>query len=236
MKAFLTIITLLFSSLALAQDIETEDSVGIVNKFTGKVLIQKDGSPRGVALDASDYPLHLKDILRTKRRSQAFLTLADKSKVILDQRSTLSFAGMNSYDLSESKGKVIFNIYKKDRIEGVKIKAKNAIIGVKGTTFAVDVTNGGFNLYMKDGTVSVDSLKGEFEHYKKSQMDEFQRYQQQYMSEFEKYKSQMQKEFREYVNSLSVSGGDSISVVGNKVVHIETPRDVKKLFSELDSF
>ena len=236
MKVTLIMTSLLFSNLALAQAPTTEDKLGVIDKYTGDVLVQKDGSPRSTAVDAPAYPLHIKDILRTKRQSQAFLTLADKSKVILAQRSSLSFAGMNTYDLSESNGKVIFKIYKKDRVQGIHITAKNAIIGVKGTTFAVDVTDGGFNLYMKEGTVSVDSIKGEFEHYKKSQMDEFQRYQQQTMSEFEQYKSQMQKEFREYVSSLSVSGGDSISVVGNKVVHIETPRDVKRLFDEIDSF
>lgn len=240
MRSMLVLSALLCISQALAQDEannpNTPIRIGQVDHYTGRVFVHINDSPVGKPVASEDYPLHSHDIVRTKRNSQAFISLVDNSKVLLGQRSTLTFDGVDTYDLSQSSGKVIFQIYKKDRVHGVRIKTKNAIIGVKGTTFAVDTNADGFNLYMEEGTVSVQSLKGEFDHYKKSEISEFEKYQQQYNSEYEQYKSELKEEFHEYVKSLSVSGGDSISVVDNKIVHVETPPDIKQMFQELNSF
>jgi len=72
-------------------------------------------------------------------------------------------------------------------MQGINIKTKSAVIGVKGTTFLVDVRGKNIIVFLKEGELDIKSIKGQFKRYQKKQMSEFKAYKQKQQEEFAKF-------------------------------------------------
>ncbi|WP_457570037.1 FecR family protein [Desulfurobacterium sp.] len=144
-----------FSNLARANAI----NVGRVEKAKGRVEIVKKGTFRGVNWKKLDGKLYVGDIVRTKRKSSAVIGFFDGTRVKLSENSRLY---IEKYILSEgtninvTTGKVIFKVSK--RVDGeFKVTTPEAIIGVKGTEFAVVVEPGQTIVAVANGIVDIAS-------------------------------------------------------------------------------
>lgn len=207
--------------------------VGEVVKAKGKVLYHENNAVRAQKVKKQKQELFVYDVLRTKKSSKAFISLVDKSRIVLDENSVIQFNGVKH--ITAEKGVVLFDIKKQGQLKGLQITTKTAVIGIKGTKFMIDTEGDSLQLYMKEGTVNVEAVKGEFEHHKTKERS-FDDYMSELTTSYSEYKKKQQEEFVEFVKSIDVSENRAISINGNKLEEITIPDRVNKQFEELENF
>jgi hypothetical protein len=228
------IILLLSAILLISTILFANNQAGKLISYTGNVKIYKNDSPRGEKVKENFIALYPKDLVKTKRNSTACIRLVDESKIVVTERSSLELVDLKYMKVSE--GKVLFKIKTQHAARGIKINTKVATIGVKGTTFAVVSDNNSVNIFLKEGNLKIEPIKGEFKRYMKKQEDEFAAFVQQQKDDYKEYKENLEKEFVEYVKEVSMQGGTAINISGNEVRDIKIPKDLEKEFILLDQF
>ena len=240
------VISLLYgciSSLSLASDTVTNTSTdsaavtreatGKVTRVQGKVYYHENGSVRSKRIKNDKQDLFVQDMLRTKKGSQAFLTLIDKSKLVLNENSVIHFNGIKQ--ITAEKGVVLFDIKKQGTLKGLQITTKTAVIGIKGTRFIIDASDNSLKLYMKEGLVNVEAINGPFKHHLKEE-ESYKDYMKDMLTSFSEYKKKQEQEFVEYVESIDVPANKAISIDGNELNDIKIPDHIEEQFKLLDSF
>lgn len=191
--------------------------LGNVVEVQGKVTIHNEGSPRGKRITTTPTDVGLNQFVRTYSNSKARVTLADDSKVLITESSTLEFKDDQNIQLNE--GKVLFSINKRDATRSLNVITKTAVIGVKGTRFLVETRGDEAFLHLEEGEVEVNSLAEEFNDYK---------------SEYEAFKKQYMKEFNEFKQTVTITSGTSLSLGKRGLKEVGTPEKIEQLFKELD--
>lgn len=214
LKATLFVSSLLFANVTLADEV-----LGSVTEFEGKVTLHKEGSPRGKRIKSAPTELTADQFIRTYSNSKARIKLADDSKVLVTESSTLEFK--DDQNIAVNSGRVLFSINKREATRSLNILTKTAVIGVKGTKFLVEANAEEAFLHLQEGEVFVESVAQEFEDYK---------------AEFEKFKRQHLQEFNEFKKQLSITSGTSLSLGKGGLKKVQTPDKIEQLFAELDSF
>ena len=210
------------------------DKAGKVTKTKGKVYYHENRSVRSKRLKKDTQDLFVHDMLRTKKKSQAFLTLVDGSKLVLDENAVIHFNGVKR--ITAEKGIVLFDIKKQGQLKGLQIATKTAVIGIKGTRFMIDASNDSLKLYMKEGLVNVEAKDGgTFKHVLK-QKQSYKDYLKDMFTSFSEYKQKQEEEFVEFVKSIDVPANKAISINGDKLEDIKIPDYVEKQFKLLDEF
>ena len=176
---FLSIVTSLFATTI----------VGNIEKIEGTVKVKSEGSIRKKRV-RSGFEIQEGDLLITSKKASAVLKLLDGSTLVLDASSSIHFHSLT--DASQIDGKIYYNITSRDAKNSLKIKTPFAIIGIKGTTFVVNATQNA-SVTLKEGLIGVQSIKEEFELYKKAIQAEFNNYLSSQMSEFEKFKNKQSR-------------------------------------------
>ena len=229
----------IFAIFILLINLAIANELGKIIKFEGKVVVFRDKIPRHIFVKQQNFPLFIKDVVNTKSKSLAFIKFIDGSKVLLKEKSYLTIEGYRK--LSLDKGKVIFKIRKRGGLKGATVKIKSIVIGVKGTTFLIDTSQGKTNIYLKEGLISVKNLTGNFKVYKSKLADEFENYKREFIEginqekeEFEEYKKQIQKEFVEFVREFDLKAGMAVSIDGNEVKQFKIPKDIEKEFENFE--
>ncbi|WP_457622137.1 FecR domain-containing protein [Persephonella sp.] len=208
--------------------------VGKIVQYEGTVKVYREKKVKPYKVNEPDFPILVKDIIKTKTGSLAFISFVDNSKIVLTERSTLI---VQSFDtVAAEKGRVLFKIEKRGRLKGLKVKAKSVVIGVKGTKFIVDMAEDGMNIYLKEGRISVRSLVGEFIRYKQKEISEFEKFKKEQLDEYEEYKRDLEEEFREFVKEFEMVGGTAVSIKNGEVRDIKIPFFIEKEFELLDRF
>ncbi len=227
---FIILISLLFFSEGFSQENQNNLVIGKIVKFEGKVYVKgiKDIKPHRIKKEVS---LKVGDCIKTKMKSRAFIKFIDGCKVVLDENSILCIQSYKKDKLK--KGRVFYKIRK--GVKGKRLAVSNILIGVKGTKFAVNF-NGTCLIAVKEGTICVENLKGQFKKYKKKVIQEFESFKKKHIKEFKKYKERMQKEFYEYVKKFKLGSGEAVSIKGNEVISVKIPEEMEKGFSLLDAF
>lgn len=192
--------------------------LGSVVDIDGKVTIHNQGSPRGKRIRDIPQSIELNQFVRTYSNSKARVTLADNSKVLITENSTLEF--QDDQNILVDEGKVLFSINKRDATRSLNVITKTAVIGVKGTRFLVETRGDEAFLHLEEGEVEVNSLVEEFEDFK---------------SEYESFKKQYLKEFEEFKKSMTIKSGTSLSLGNKGLVEVATPDKIEQLFKELDN-
>ena len=212
----------------------TRHSAGKVTKTKGKVLYHENNAVRAKRIEEDNHELFVSDILRTKKKSKAFLKLADNSRIVLDENSIIQFNGVKQ--INAEKGIILFDINKQGELKGLKITTKTAVIGVKGTRFIIDAGSDSLKLYMNEGLVNVAAIDdGTFEHHLKSEQS-YKEYLKEMFTSFSDYKKKQQAEFVEFVKSIDVPENKAISINGSILEDIEIPDHIQEQFKLLDEF
>lgn len=160
--------------------------VAKIDSFNGNVKIKREGSIKKEKLSCG---LEIKsgDLIVSSKNASAKITLNDKSILILAQKSSIYFNALNS--IEQKDGKVLYKITSRSAKHALKVKTPFAIIGIKGTTFIVNSTDKSSYITLKEGLIGVQSLKEEFELYRKKVAEEFDNYRSKEQKDFEKFKT-----------------------------------------------
>ena len=249
MKNTITFLTFISLFLASSQSILADEAKETVQPVTdkidgnrelaakvtlakGKVYYHENNEVRAKRVKKEPLNIYVSDILRTKKESQAFITLTDESKLVLDENSVIHFNGVKQ--ITAEQGIVLFDIKKQGDLKGLKITTKTAVIGIKGTQFMIDTNSDSLKLYMKEGVVNVKAInEGTFEHHIKEKPS-YKDYLKEMFTSFSEYKKKQQEEFVEFVKSIDVPKNKAISINGNKLEDIEIPDNVQEQFKLLD--
>jgi uncharacterized membrane-anchored protein YhcB (DUF1043 family) len=181
MKLFLIFIITSFSYISAAVIGQIEEKKGNIKVKTLNSIVKKKV--------AKGYKLQEGDIVTSYNDSYAKIVLIDHSTIILDKESILQFA--SATNLKQKSGRVFYKITSKKVKNSFQVKTDFAIIGIKGTTFIIKVTNDK-EVLLKEGVVEIDSIKKEFELYRKK-----------IKSQFEDFKSKQKEEFKTYKDEYS---------------------------------
>ena len=227
LKSLILWIFIFFPRISYSQ----ENLVGYILKFTGKVYIKKENSIKPVKVQKLNTPIFVRDCIKTKSHSKAFIKFVDGSKVILEEKTTLCVENYKTNKLG--KGKVFFKIRK--GVKGRKLIVSNILIGAKGTKFAV-VSQDQNIIAVKEGEIEVKNLTGEFKKFEKGWLQEFENFKKQRLSEFEQYKTRLKREFYKFVKSFCLKSGEAVVITGNQVKYTKISPEIEKGFKELDTF
>ena len=230
---------LLFPSVS--HTIEKPESLGKVSKIEGVVFYHLQGGVRGQILKESGQAIIAGDKLRTKADSSVYIKLIDGSRLIVKENSIIEFKGAS--EIKSELGKILYDITPQGKNRGLKIASKTAVIGVKGTRFAVENGEDKTVVYLKEGSIGVESVMGEFTRHLEQEMADFEKYSAEMrqgvssmQQEFEDYKSQQNKEMIEYVKAFDMQAGQAIQIDGRDVKNITIPKDIDEAFQMLDAF
>ncbi|RLJ70369.1 FecR family protein [Hydrogenivirga caldilitoris] len=234
MRALLVLLVLVLSAFS-------QEKAGEVVKKQGRVQLFKEGNPRGEVITELPRELFVKDILKTDFGSMAFVKLLGIDKIALLEDSVLYIEGIDR--LSFDKGRVVFQIRKRGESEGLKVRVRSVIIGIKGTRFLVDAKGDTIGIFLKDGRLTVRNAVGEFIRYKKREEEEYEEFKRgieegikEERKEYEKFKEETEKEFREFVKEFELEPGSAVIIEGNEVRDVEIPPEVDEEFKLLDMF
>jgi len=205
----------LFLVVGMLSSLFGSEIVAKVKLLHGVVKVKKENSIKKKRVHVDDF-LYKGDMVITSRNSSAKILLKDGSTLILDEKSTLHFNSMVSAE--QTGGKIFYKITSRDKKHHLKVKTPFAIIGIKGTTFIVNAKPKQQSVSLKEGLIGVESIKGEFELYKKRVLAEFEIYKARQMADFEAYKAaQNQYQKVAQTKSFDLKAGNKISFSGNVV-------------------
>jgi hypothetical protein len=205
------------------------DVVGMVQSVKGSVKVKSEGSFKKSRVK-SGMELKSGDLLTTSRHGAVIIKLNDKSTITLASNAILQINSQN--DIDQQQGKILYHITSRDAKNHLKIKTSFAIIGIKGTTFVLN-TSKDSSLILKEGLVSVKSIKEKFELYRKKVQEEFNNYVSSQQSAFEQYKNaQNRYAIAEATKEFDLKSGNRISFNGQKVNEEALSKKDEKEFEE----
>ncbi|MEA2100269.1 MAG: FecR domain-containing protein [Campylobacterota bacterium] len=204
---FLSVI-LFFSSLVSASVVGSVESVSGIVKVKSEGSFKKSKVLVGLELNEGD-------LVTTSKKGSLVIKLSDGSTVVVDVSSSIHFKNGNMVE--QEGGKIFYKITSRSSKNSLKIKTPFAIIGIKGTTLIVNSTDD-TSVILKEGLIGVESIKEEFELYRKKVQEEFKNYVSQQQSEFEKFKNaQNRYAIAESVKEFDLQAGNRISFSENRV-------------------
>lgn len=210
-------------------------SVGLIVDLSGIVKAYEKNDFRGFSIKDNNTKLYEGYVVKTFTNAEAKITLIDGTKIILTEKSSITFPSNKKVDVDN--GTVYFKVTKREEIKGFLVSTKTATIGVKGTKFAVMQDNNSLNVFCKDGTIVVTSIKGEFKRYVEKEMDEYSEYLKRQYEDYTSYKEKLREEFIEYVKEIEMGAGKGITISdSNEVRDMEIPDNIDEMFVELDAF
>ncbi|MFT5836236.1 MAG: hypothetical protein ACI9RG_001135 [Sulfurimonas sp.] len=210
MKKILVSIFITFLSVGI---LSANDALGSVEKVNGNVRVKSENSFKKSKVKKG---LEIKkgDLITTAKNANVVINLLDGSTLVLDASSTLYFI---SKDIAQQDmGKVYYKITSRDAKNSLKVKTPFAIIGIKGTTFIVDSSEKA-SVKLKEGVVGIQSIKDEFELYRKTIQAQYDKFVSEQESEFEKFKSQQEEAVALITKEFDLQEGNTVSFDGNKV-------------------
>ncbi|WP_280331249.1 FecR family protein [Sulfurimonas sp. C5] len=163
--------------------------IGTVEELQGNVKVKPQNSIKKIKVLAG-YQIQEGDILSTYEDGCAKIKLEDNSTLIVDTDSMVRF--ISGVDLKQENGKVYYKITSKKTKDALKVETNFAIIGIKGTTFIVKADEQK-ELLLQEGVVGINSIKEEFELYRKKINAEFEDFKAKQQQGFDEYKAAFEK-------------------------------------------
>lgn len=153
MRLILFVTILLY---VMASSVFAAVDVGFFESVNGKVSVYHESSVRGQKVAEKDR-IFTKDLIRTKRKAMAVVSLLGNSKVTLFQRTRMYVGNLAVGEVGSDikTGRVLFDIDSADLKSEYKVKTPSMVIGVKGTSFMVEVINGATLVTVYEGIVDV---------------------------------------------------------------------------------
>jgi FecR-like protein len=132
------------------------DSAGFLNLEKGIVKISRSGIILIYKKAGLKIPIYNLDQIHTGKNTFATVKLTSKDDIELYPRSVLK---ISMDDIRMPLGKALFKIKKRKKTrKRLMIRTTNAIIGIKGTEFIVDTSEGLTNLFTLTGIVTMANI------------------------------------------------------------------------------
>ena len=234
MRFFMFLILSSMLSFAMSADQALEGAaqkIGVVESLKGSVKVTKEGSIKKINA-TKGMELQRGDLVSTSSTATALLKLIDGSSVVLDNSSSIHFAGTNKAEQKE--GSILYKITSRDSKNSLNVKTPFAIIGIKGTTFIVNSTADEQSIALKEGKIGIASIKEEFELYRKKVLEEFENYKSQQQAAYEQYLKEQAGEKPEIVKEFELDAGNRVSFDKNKVTESGFGKDTNASFEHFD--
>lgn len=229
--------SVMFQSVANADSFRAR-----IVKIEGHVyVVNSEGEQREP--QKKQYLVNSNETIITRKDSKAIIQFDDGAMSVLDEKSSLRVE--RSGWLSQLGGKVYYvfrKVFGKNKPK--KVKTKFATIGIRGTTFIVDMSAENQKVALQEGQLNIESVGEDYEIRKAPEKeDEFLSYKMQVEQEkqkideeFEEYKENINKEFIEYKKSFDLYKNRVITLHGNKVEEREMDRDWESSFEYFSEF
>jgi len=203
----------IFIALLSITNASASTALGSVELTKGNVKVKSEGSFKKSKVKKGS-EVKKGDLVTTSKNASAIIKLLDGSTLVLDASSTLHFAAANMTEQKE--GKVYYKITSRDAKNSLKVKTPFAIIGIKGTTFIVD-SGEKSSVKLKEGLVGIQSVKEEFELYRKAVQAEYNKFLSEQEAAYQKYLSEQTKGAALLTKEFDLQAGNTISFDGQKV-------------------
>jgi len=235
--------TLTFA-LLLAGMASAAEPAGKIVQCQGTVMIFHAGAVQGErAVNGAE--LFIGDQAKSLTESEARVQLIDGNKILLSEKSVLTLEGYDTYGVEG--GRVLFDIQKRGELQGLRVKTATALIGVKGTRFAVDRDNEAVAIHLERGRLQVEAVGELFRRHKQDLKDEYEEALDQMKKAYEKNVDQLKMQFEEgskqlaegdfeSFQSFDMEAGQSFIISDREVKAVELPEELRGLFKQLDEF
>ena len=211
-------------------------------KIEGHVyVVNAEGEQRKPA--KKQYLVNSNETVITRKDSKAVIQFEDGAMSVLDEKSSLRVE--QSGWLSQLGGKVYY-VFRKvfGRDKPKKVKTKFATIGIRGTTFIVNVDFNNQQVALQEGKLNIESPEGDYEVLKADvKADDFAAFKKQSKrdkqlmdDEFLEYKKKINKEFVEYKKSFDLEANTVVSISGKRVVETELDQGWESSFDDFSEF
>lgn len=221
-----------------------EELAGTIVRLDGSGLITAADAVRSVKAAAGDR-LTVGSSLKTKMGSLALVRFVDGSKAVLKEDSILEILALKHDNVAQ--GTVLFEIRKQGGARGMVVTSKTVTMGIRGTRFGVISTDRDLAIYLKEGTLEIGNMEGDFKRLHQSLEEDFHQQEKKMQEEFKKNTEQMRKEFEratkemeqgnyEMVKQFTMESGNGVVISGNEVRDSATPPELDEDFKLLDTF
>ncbi len=227
--------------LSVVQSDEPTDSPsprGVIVKTEGQVyVINAAGEKKPVA--GNKYAVNSNETVVTDKDSKAVLRLDDGVVSVLDEKSSLRVERTGW--LSQLGGKVYY-VFRKilGQEKPRKITTNFATIGIRGTTFIIDVGDKNQFVALQEGQLNIKSPAEDFEIHKlrlvENEYSDFKETEKALNSEYKEYKKKIDKEFIEYKKEFDLHRNKVVSFTGMRVDETELNKEWLSSFSEFADF
>lgn len=230
------------STLWAASDDSHNKSRAKIVKIQGQVYVENSKGEKK-QVDSQPFLVNSDETVLTKKGSKAVLQFDDGAMSVLDEKSSLRVE--KSGWLSQLGGKVYYifrKVFKKEKSK--KVTTRFATIGIRGTTFIVDVEKGSEQVALQEGKLNIESPDEDYEFYKPAAVaNDFSDYQTQQKErqnklndEFKSYKKDLKKDFIEYKKNFNLEANKVVSFNGKRVEENDLNKDWQSSFDDFSQF
>lgn len=214
---------LIFSTLLIQAAAQAESFRARIVKIEGHVyVVNAEGEQRKPS--KKQYLVNSNETVITRKDSKAVIQFEDGAMSVLDEKSSLRVE--QSGWLSQLGGKVYY-VFRKafGRDRPKKVKTKFATIGIRGTTFIVNIDSNNQQVALQEGKLNIESPGDDYEVIKsQANLENFAAFKKQaeqknqlMQDEFSDYKKNINKEFVEYKKSFDLLANKVVSISGQSV-------------------
>lgn len=186
------------------------------------------------------------NVLSTNEKGRAVVQIGSTGYIVLEKNSQVEINTLDNHAgfFRHLTGIVYYAVNSlKGKDHTLEVKTKTSTIGIRGTRFLVTDISDQNEIGMRKGTISVTSLKGDFEIHRQSERDEFEAMKKEgeaavnkEKADFDNYKEKVQNEFVEYKHELSLQANRMLSFDGSRVEdHPLNPATIEKM-EDLESY
>ena len=214
---------------------ESNRPSGAVVKYQGDVILFDEAKEEPSQLRDQRHWLFDDNRLESKQASKAYVKLSGGSKLLMRDQSAVHI--VDGRQIRVLDGKVLFAIAKrKPEQKAFQVATRVAMLGIRGTRFLVESgeENDQFNVYLKDGDISVYPIEQQFKLFREGNKQAFDEFAAKSKADFKTFKEQHQQEFFEYVKEYQMKPNQGIAINGNELSEVAMPEAIEALFSELD--
>ena len=235
-------ILLVFTPIIFQSTLQAENFRARIVKVQGQVYVINDEGEKRQP-EKMQFLVNSNETVVTSKDSKAVLQFEDGAMSVLDQKSSLRVE--RSGWLSQLGGKVYYIFRKvlgKDKPK--RVRTKFSTIGIRGTTFIVNVEENSQQVALQEGKLNIESPGDDYEFYKPvTTADDFAAFKQQakqrdqdLRDEFSDYKQKMTKDFVEYKKSFDLKANKVVSFNANRVDENDLNKDWETSFDDFADF
>lgn len=212
---------------------------GRIVKYKGNVTI-KDNKGKIRKPEVSDYIAVSDEKIDTRSGGKAVVKFTNGSMTVIGENSSLGIEKPTLF--SHLKGTILFS-FARNTGPTRMVQTDSAVFGIRATSFVVDSSAEGDSLALKEGQVSVESPKGDFEIHRQQVNEELEAFTAEMEEgvrdmeeEGEAFIRKEQADFVEFKRSFLLDARNTISIRGNRVDQRALDSADQMAFDELEEF